>query len=64
MQTIFVKVTASRTGGQIKTIKREVVGYSQEDADRRLDRLAGILAELVMAQVIEAKKEVAASGER
>lgn len=62
MQTVFVKVTARRTKDGLETIKREVIGNSPEDAGERLDRLAGILVDLVMAQVNQAKKEVAASG--
>lgn len=62
MQTVFVKVTARRTKGGLETIKREVIGNSPEDAGERLERLAGILIDMVMEQINQTQKEVAASG--
>lgn len=62
MQVVLLKITALRTKNGLKTVKREVIGYSPEDAEQRLDSLAGVLADLVMAQINHTKKEVAASG--
>jgi len=61
MQTLLVKITARRTKSGLETIKREVVGYSGESAEQHLDRLAGILVDLVMEQIAKNKKEVAVS---
>ncbi|HHU87568.1 MAG TPA: hypothetical protein GXZ25_12355 [Peptococcaceae bacterium] len=62
MKTVFVKLTAHRTKDGLETIKREVIGVSPEDAGERLERLAGILVDLVMEQIYQTQKEVAASG--
>jgi hypothetical protein len=59
MKTVFVKLTAHRTKDGLETIKREVIGVSPEDAGERLERLAGIL---VVEQIYQTQKEVAASG--
>lgn len=62
MRTVLVKITARWTKDGLKTVKREVVGYSPEDAGERLERLAGILVDLIMEPVRQTEKEVAASG--
>jgi hypothetical protein len=62
MQTLLVKITARRTKKGLETVKREVVGYSGESAEQHLDRLAGILVDLVMEQIVKNEKEVAVSG--
>lgn len=62
MQVVLLKITALRTKDGLKTVGREVIGYSPEDAEQRLDRLACVLTDLVMAQINQTKKEVAASG--
>ncbi len=62
MQTLLVKITARRTKSGLETVKREVIGYSGESAEQHLDRLAGILVDLVMEQIVKNEKEVAVSG--
>jgi hypothetical protein len=62
MRTVLVRITAQRTKDGLKTVKREVIGYTPEDAGQRLERLADILVDLFMEPVRQTEKEVAASG--
>jgi len=58
MRTVLLKVTARRTKDGLKTVKREVVGCIPEDTEQRLDRLARILAEMIMKTVRKTEEEV------
>gem|GEM_PF-5958506 len=46
----MLKVTAKRTKAGLETIGREVIGECREEPDKLLDRLAEILAPIVIKE--------------
>jgi hypothetical protein len=57
MQVVLYEFTAKRTRGGFKTVKREVLGVTEDDPNVYLDRLARILAVNLNTKLV--KKEVA-----